>query len=45
MRKWGHNIEIRLEEIELEGVDCSHLAQDRLLWRAAVNTLNEFRIP
>ena len=45
MRKWGDNTAICLEETEREAVDCTNLAQDRVLWRAAANTLNKFRVP
>jgi hypothetical protein len=37
--RWEDNIEMNLGEVGLEGVDWIHLAQDRYLWRASVNTV------
>jgi len=34
-----------LRGIGLEGVDWTHLAQDRDLWRAVVNTVMNLRFP
>jgi hypothetical protein len=39
------NINIDLREIELDGVDCIDLAQDRDQWRALVNTVMNLRVP
>jgi len=36
--RWEDNIRIHLREIELEVVDCIHVAHDRDQWRALVNT-------
>jgi hypothetical protein len=38
-RRWVDNIKINLREIEWDGVDWIHLAQDRDQWRALVNTV------
>jgi hypothetical protein len=32
-------------EIGFRGVDCVHLAQDRCLWLALVNTVMNHRVP
>jgi hypothetical protein len=37
------DIRMGLREIEWEGVDWIHLAQDRDQWRAAVNTVMKLR--
>jgi hypothetical protein len=34
-----------LREMGFEGVDCSHLAQNRLQWRTFVNTVMNLRVP
>jgi hypothetical protein len=34
-----------LREICWEGVDCSHVAQDRDQWRAVVNTVMNLGVP
>jgi hypothetical protein len=34
-----------LREIEWEGVDWTHLAQDRDQWQALVNTVMNLRVP
>jgi hypothetical protein len=40
--RWEDNI---IMEIEWEGVDWMHLAQDRDRWRALVNTVSSFWVP
>jgi hypothetical protein len=37
-RRWEENIRIDLREIDWEGVEWIHLAQDKDQWRALVNT-------
>jgi hypothetical protein len=44
-RRWEDNIRIDLREIGWGGVDWIDLAQDRGQWRAAVNTVMNFRVP
>jgi hypothetical protein len=44
-RSWEYNIRRDLREIEWEGVDWIHLAQDRDQWWAPVNTVMNFRVP
>jgi hypothetical protein len=41
----GDNIKIDLKEMECEGVDWFHLIQDRVQWRALVNTVMNIRVP
>jgi hypothetical protein len=42
--RWN-NIKMDLTEIEFEGVDWIHLAQDRDRWRAVVNTVMSIMVP
>jgi hypothetical protein len=35
--RWEGNIKIALKELGLDGVDCIHLAQGRVKWRAVMN--------
>jgi hypothetical protein len=35
---------ISLKEVGCEGVDWIHLAQDRIQWRAVVNTVMKLRV-
>jgi hypothetical protein len=42
---WADNIKIDLREIEWDGVDWIHMAQDRDQWRALVNTVLNLRVP
>jgi hypothetical protein len=44
-RRWINNIRMDLREIDLEGMDWIHLAQDRNHWRTLVNTVVNLRIP
>jgi hypothetical protein len=43
-RRWEGNI-MTLREIRWEGVDRFPLAQDRVRWRAFVNTVMNLRVP
>jgi hypothetical protein len=43
-RRWEDAIKRDLREISWEGVECIHLAQDRDLWRAVVNTVMNFGV-
>jgi hypothetical protein len=39
------NIKMDLREIGIDGANCIRLAQDRVQWRAFVNTVMNLRIP
>jgi hypothetical protein len=44
-RRWVDNIKIDLRELGWDGVDWIDLAQDRVQWRALVNTVMNLRVP
>jgi hypothetical protein len=44
-RRWEDNIKMDLTEIGFGDVDWIHLAQDRDMWRAPVNTVMSLRVP
>jgi hypothetical protein len=44
-RRWEDNIKIELKEIEIDGMNWIQLAQDRVHWRAFVNTVMNLRVP
>jgi hypothetical protein len=44
-RRWADNIKMDLKEIEWDGVDWIHLAQDRDQWRAYVYAMMNLRVP
>jgi hypothetical protein len=44
-RRREDNIRIGLRELGWKGVDWIHLAHDRDLWRAGVNTIMNLRVP
>jgi hypothetical protein len=44
-RKWVDNIKMVLLEIGWDGVNWIGLAQDRVKWRALVNSLMNLRVP
>jgi hypothetical protein len=44
-RRWEGNIKIDLREIELDGANWIQLAQDRVQWRAFMNTVMNLRVP
>jgi hypothetical protein len=44
-RRWGNNIKMDLREIGIDGVNWIQLAQDRVQWRACVNTVMNLRVP
>jgi hypothetical protein len=44
-RRWQDNAKMDLQEVSLEGMDWTDLAQDRYSWRALVNAAMNIRIP
>jgi hypothetical protein len=44
-RRWEDNIKLDLTEIGIDGANWIRLAQDRVQWRAFVNTVMNFRVP
>jgi hypothetical protein len=43
--RWEDNIKMNLREIGIDGTNWIQLAQDRVQWRAFVNTLMNLRVP
>jgi hypothetical protein len=44
-RRWEDNIKMDLREIGIDGANWIRLAQDRVQWRAFVNTVMNFGVP
>jgi hypothetical protein len=44
-RKWEDNIKLDLRDIGINGVNWIQLGQDRVQWRACVNTVMNLRVP
>jgi hypothetical protein len=44
-RRWEDNIKMDLRETGIDGKNCIRLAQDRVQWRAFVNTAMNLRVP
>jgi hypothetical protein len=44
-RRWEDNIKLDLREIGIDGANRIRLAQDRVQWRAFVNTIMNLRVP
>jgi hypothetical protein len=44
-RRWEDNIRTDLRQIEWDGVNWMHLAQDMDQWQALVNTVMNLRVP
>jgi hypothetical protein len=44
-RRWEDNIKLHLRGIEIDGANCIQLTQDRVQWRAFVNTVMNLRVP
>jgi hypothetical protein len=44
-RRWEDNINLNLRELGIDGVNWIQLAQDRVQWRAFVNTVMNLRVP
>jgi hypothetical protein len=45
MRRWEDNIKMDLREIGIDGANWIRLAQDRVQWRALVNTVTNLWVP
>jgi hypothetical protein len=43
--RWEDNINLDLREIEIDGANWVRLAQDRVHWRAFVNTVMNLWVP
>jgi hypothetical protein len=43
-RRWEDNIKLDFREIGIDGANWICLAQDRVQWRAFVNTVMNFRV-
>jgi hypothetical protein len=43
--RWEDNIKMGLTETGIDGAKWIHLAQDRVQWRAFVNTVMNLRVP
>jgi hypothetical protein len=44
-RRWEDNIKMDLREIGIDGANWIRLAQDRVQWRACVNTVMKLWVP
>jgi len=44
-RRWEDKIKMCLREIGIDGTNRIQLAQDKVQWRAFVNTVINFRVP
>jgi hypothetical protein len=44
-RRWEDSIKLDLREIGIDGANWIQLAQDRVRWRAFVNTVMNLRVP
>jgi hypothetical protein len=44
-RRWEDNIKTDLREIGIDGANWIQLAQDRVQWRASVNTMMNLWVP
>jgi hypothetical protein len=44
-RRWEDNIKLDLRETGIDGANWIRLAQDRVQWRAFVNTIMSHRVP
>jgi hypothetical protein len=44
-RRWEDSIKLDLRGIWIDGANLIQLAQDRVQWRAFVNTVMNFRVP
>jgi hypothetical protein len=44
-RRWEDNIKMDFREVGIDGVNWIQLVQDRVQWRACVNTVMNLRVP
>jgi hypothetical protein len=44
-RRWEDNNKLNIREIGIDGANWIQLAQDRVQWRACVNTVMNLRVP
>jgi hypothetical protein len=44
-RRWDDNINLDLREIRIDGANWIRLAQDKVRWRAFLNTVMNLRVP
>jgi hypothetical protein len=44
-RRWEDNIKMDLRDIGIDGANWIRLAEDRVQWRACVNTVMNLRVP
>jgi hypothetical protein len=44
-RRWEDNIKLDIREIGIDGSNWTQLAQDRVQWRACVNTVMNLPVP
>jgi hypothetical protein len=44
-RMWEDNIKMDLREIGIDGANWIQMVQDRVEWRACVNTVMNLRVP
>jgi hypothetical protein len=44
-RRWKDNFKLDLRKIRIDGANWIQLAQDRIHWRALVNTAMNLRVP
>jgi hypothetical protein len=44
-RRWKDNVKLNLKEIGIDGANWIQLAQDRVQWRAFINTVMNLRVP
>jgi hypothetical protein len=45
MPRWEDNIKMDLRKIGIDGVNCIRVAQDRVQWRAFLNTAMNLQVP